>query len=248
MKKKLLFIFTIFLSILFIGNVNADNITIKRFVDVINKGDITKEFLETAKKSYKEIYLDAELIDDNSFILNYSAEYARKNEYDEMEYGAFSNSITFVFDSETDILEGERTYDTKTEKADELVVNVMKLVPLWTVEASSKYENIKGYIGKDSKITSLNNIFDRCYMEKMGVCYTEVTHYNEISYVSKVEMSDKGADYAISQYKVQEREKEDDAFMDKLFKVFIVLIILVVFFSIIGSIVNGSNTKKQKKY
>ena len=227
MKKiRLLFVFVLLLS--FGMKVNASNISLDKFVGVINKGDVTNAF-EKAFPKDSTVSILASKKSDTEISVQYVIVVPKYEKGEIVSYESDTAFLSFYYDSTTNMLVGERTYDTKSDVViNPYITHVLKLVPYWAVEASSRYENVKGYLGSEDLLKTFAKIFDRCYLDKMGVCYTEITEYTNITYRAKVEMSDKGADYAIDYFKEIERQEEDDAFLGFLFKIFMVLVALVV--------------------
>ena len=225
MKKILLFVI---LCLCFIGKVNAQDITLDKFVNVVNVGDVTKAFV----KSFPEgstVGINGVKVSDSEMYIEYNIVVPKKEKGEVVGYINDSATISFVYDSSTKILKGEKTFDQKEDAIiNPYITHVLKLVPYWTVEASNKYENIKGYMGSEDIIKTFEKIFDRCYFDKMGVCFTEITEYTLITYMSKVELTDKGADYAIAYFKEVERQNDESEFLGLLTKILIGLVIAIV--------------------
>ena len=143
-----------------------------------------------------------------------------------------------LYDLNTNVLQGEKSYDTKTDEyISPYILSVLKLVPYWTVESSPKFENIKGYLGNDDIIDTFSKIFDKCYFDKMGVCYTEVTKFPNITYLTKVELTDKGADYAIDYFKQVEKDKDESEFSSFLVKILIGLVVAIIIVYLLRGII-----------
>lgn len=234
MKKILLFVI---LCLCFIGKVNAQDITLDKFVNVVNNGEVTRSFINSLPKNSVGS-INAIKNSDTNIRIDCSFTIPNYDKDGNVSYSTEQFGIDFVYDLNTNVLQGEKSYDTKTDEyISPYILSVLKLVPYWTVESSSKFENIKGYLGNDDIIDTFSKIFDKCYFDKMGVCYTEVTKFTNITYLTKVELTDKGADYAIDYFKQVEKDKDESEFSSFLVKILIGLVAAIIIVYLLRGII-----------
>ena len=100
-------------------------------------------------------------------------------------------------------------------------------MPLWEVEASGEWKEIKKYVS-GSYINKLNTIFDRCYRKEMHLCRTSVNSYDNHVYTSDVELNEKAALYALSVLKEEKKAADNDRLMAMLAIAAVVLVIIIL--------------------
>lgn len=201
-------------------------VTLDEMVKVINNGVITEEYLETLKneidsetekKRWKNVSISASTID-GGLSIKYSFEGNEEIRSGEIrptiiEDGKTLKYVLYFNEDEADYYK----YD----------IEVMNLIPLWEIEASDKFAEIKKYV-KNDYITNLNNIIDRCYRQEMHVCRTSVSTYGDWEYISDVELNDEPANYVITILEEQKAQDDNDRLMARLAIIAVVLIIIII--------------------
>lgn len=219
----------LFISLFFLGIiVNAKTVTIEDMIQVINNGEITKEFLNTKQnvtdkdgnKLWKSVTLRAHLSDDNA--LQISGQYQVNND-----------DVTKLFIVKAYMQEDGKTlksvieYNEKDEYHPLEEIEIHNLIPLWEIEASDGWKEIKEYVDKDY-INKINSIIDRCYRKEMHACRTSVSTYGQHEYISDVEMNEEAANYVITKLEDEAKEIANDRLMVLLLVVAIILILVIL--------------------
>ncbi len=216
-------------------------VTLEEIVDVINNGEITKEYIKllkdevdekTDKKVWNEIkirgaVIDGELIVSYSFKGNEIREDTDDYSYDGRQRKE-TGDIRFAIQEDGVTLKSVIKYKEKDEYLYEMAVEVHNLMPLWEIEATDKFAEIKKYI-KDGYIQGINTIIDKCYRQEMHVCRTVINSYGDVEVISDVEMNDEPAKYVLNVLREQEKEANNSRNMVLLMCVaFILAIIMIV--------------------
>ena len=248
MKNKFLFLlFTIVLGITFVKAY-----TVGDFVNVVNNGDVTKAFEKKLEKEGCKSTISAnsngdtvtigyhvECVEEKEETINGKKEKVKKETYN------LNGSIYYAMEGNILVSSIDRTADTR--KADPFYERVLALTPYWGTEMSNKYKEISNYIKKNHDkdvLAAFALIFDRCYMDEMGVCYSMTPGMNYDNYLAKVTMDDSGAKYALKYLQKEQREINNKGMM---FKALIAAGILVVLIVICKSMVPDP-TRKRCKY
>ena len=231
MKRFSYLLFVISLFILEI-NVNAKTVTLDDMVEVINNGVITKEYLESKKqekfptgnkKMWKAVSVNASVID-GTLSIQYVFENREGTTSDVItaqmqEDGKTLKSVIYFDENQDGVNPDDYKYD----------IEVHNLIPLWEIEASDGWKEIKKYVEKDY-INKLNTIIDRCYRQEMHACRTVVSTYGKHEYISDVEMNEEPANYVIEKLEIEAEEEASERFIAMLtiIAVLLVLVILVL--------------------
>jgi hypothetical protein len=207
--KKILF----GLLILLVGCV-VRAYTISDFNEVINNGDVTRDFLKQAEKDGCKTASLSSSVSGSNLNITYSFRCEQEKEVIEggkqqvktVEYYNGQGNISFVVKEGK--LESYKEVPVK-EDTDEFYDKVLQLTPFWGAEMSTKYPQIKKYIKNNHKnqvLETMKTIFDKCYMVEMGVCYSKTPGLNYTTYTGVVTLDDSGADYALKYLKKEQRE------------------------------------------
>lgn len=229
MKKYSLFLFMV--GLFFFGiTVNAKDVNLEDVVDVINNGDITKEFKkdklaekdpDTGKKLWKEVEIRAHLLSNQVYI-----QFTYSNDDNVVDNTVIAN----VLDDGLTLQSNIEYSDKDSEEILRIIpykIELHDLLPLWEVEASGEWKEIKKYVS-GSYINKLNTIFDRCYRKEMHLCRTSVNTYDKHVYTSDVELNEKAALYALSVLKEEKKEADNDRLMAMLAIAAVVLVIIIL--------------------
>jgi len=232
MKKKLLF----GLLILFMGCI-VRAYTLSDFKEVINNGDVTKGFLSKVEgEGCKEASINAS-VDGDALTINYGFRCEENKEVIEggkqqvktIEYYNRKGSIRFVLNSGK--MESIREVPVKDD-TDIFYGRVLQMTPFWGAEMSTKYPQIKKYIKANHKndvYGTMVTIFDKCYMDKMGVCYSKTPGMNYTTYTGIVTADDSGADYALKFLKKEQRDINSKNLTIKVAIVGVIIAVLYIF-------------------
>lgn len=221
MKKYLMIVVLAFLF--FIGNVYADQaVTMDSFVNAVNSGEVTREFSDELKISNTFFKVNASNLGDKVSIEFSFTKKVEKNEE------TVSSSIDLKYFENGNYLETIDSYSLDTLE-DGYYEKVYELIPLWGVEATGNFKTLRKLID-DSKVKeTLSTIFDRCYYEEMGVCYTSTKDINSKKITVRVDMSDKAYNYAFKYLKNKKAEDEEKDFSAKLLMIGMVALVVLVF-------------------
>ena len=241
--KYLIFILSLFV---FTKTVNAESITIDKFINTIENGNVTSQFKKAMElEGVTTFDIKVNKINEKSFILSYNIVHTKKDQKKEPIVSTYNNSVTFNYNEETKLLESVMVIERK-EKRDELrtklLPSILKLVPAWTVESSINYENVKMLIEEGKEYEVLSGIFNKCYMEEMGTCYTDVTTDGRTEYITKLELNDKAYEYALKALKEQNKESEKE---EKDLKLLYILGGLVIAYLLAVSVSKSMKRKKK---
>lgn len=246
MKNKILALLIILIS--FITTVKA--YTTSDVSNVVNNGAVTKEFIEAKKKQDCTVAIKGNAQSNNLNISYYFKCTEEKKKmvdnkeetYTEVVYDG-TNSFDLVLNG--DVLEVSKSHTEEDAKNDPYLKDVMSLVPFWGVEMSNKYNQVVKYIDKNHNkqvIETLKLIFDRCYYQEMGVCYTAIPGMVFTTYEGKIKLDDTAVDYALKFLKAEQRQLDSKNRMFMLGGVAIVLLILLL----IAKSMAGNPAKKEK--
>lgn len=229
MKRYSLFLFVI--GLFFFGiTVNAKSVSLEDVVEVINSGDITKEFRkdklsekdsDTGKKLWKEVEIKASAINNQVYI-----QFTYSNDDNVM----YSTVVANVLEDGLTLQSNIEYSDKDSEENLKIIrykIELHDLLPLWEVEASGEWKEIKKYVS-GSYINKLNTIFDRCYRKEMHLCRTSVNSYDNHVYTSDVELNEKAALYALSVLKEEKKAADNDRLMAMLAVAAVVLVIIIL--------------------
>ncbi len=222
MKK---FVYTIMLLFIFTFSVSAAEIAPSKITSVINGGDVTAAF----KAKHKNCTINLSASGSTNIAVRYDVSCTSKKD-DKEEVNNYNGGFELVYNSSTGMLETEVKVLKKEVGKDPYLINVMKLVPYWDAEASEKYSQIKKKFGKNDVLTRMEEIFNRCYLGEMGVCYNEVSSYGDMIYSAKVKLDDTAANYALKVLKEEEEQQSNRQMNKKLILVAIGLLVLIVVF------------------
>ena len=212
-----------FLFFLFVPTLTNASVSLDKYVDTINYGELTSNFAAMYASSYNFISITSNKIDENTFSISYTI----MKDKDNLEKENYNG--TFYVTKKDDMFYSETILSTREaeKRANKFVSEIYRLIPLWAIEASNRYDDeIKELFTTDNKLLELQGIFDRCYFSEMGLCSTSEITYSQTKYIAKVELSEKSADYVISTLKEHNRELKNDKTMAKLFQIFIILLLL----------------------
>lgn len=248
MKNKVLFL----LLSLILGITFVKAYSVSDFVNVINNGDVTKAFeRQLDKEGCKTTISATDRID--SLDLNYHVICVEEKEEkingktEKVKKQTYDVTGSIHYDLQGDLLTSsiDRTADQR--EADPFYERVLALSPYWGTEMSNKYKSVYSYIKKNHKNELLETfalIFDKCYMDEMGVCYSLTPGMNYDNYIAKITMNDSGANYALKYLQKEQRELNNKSMMIKAMIVAGVLVVLIV---VCKSMVPDP-TKKRCKY
>lgn len=222
------------------GIVSAKNVTLDDMVDVINDGIITDEFIamkkselnnETKELLWNDVKVNA-YVEDGMLYVNY--EYSTDEE-------VIAGGVEAIILEDGKTLKSEITYNQYDDYFWEREIELHNLLPLWEIEASDGFEEIKKYV-KENYIRKFNTIIDRCYRQEMHVCRTSVSTYGDYVYTSDVELNEEPANYVLKVLKEEKKEQDNDRLMA-------VLVVIAVIVGIIMLIMKGSEPRpKPIKY
>jgi len=224
MKK---FLFMIGILFIFILSVNADTFSISKVNDVINNGDITSEYIKKLGDDCNT-KINSVLNGDDTLTISYDITCKVKKDDQEIEEKD-SNTFTFKLDNQSNILVFESTEKEDLLEEHIYYEDVLKLVPYWGAEASSKWDEMKKYMTTGSYISKLSEIFDRCHMEEFGVCYSKIPGYQKIEYVARIQLDDTAGTYALKKLKEEKKKLEQKELNKKLFIVAGILLVAIIF-------------------
>ena len=229
MKRYSLFLFVI--GLFFFGiTVNAKSVSLEDVVEVINSGDITKEFRkdklsekdpDTGKKLWKEVEIKASAINNQVYI-----QFTYSNDDNVM----YSTVVANVLEDGLTLQSNIEYSDKDSEENLKIIrykIELHDLLPLGEVDASGEWKEIKKYVS-GSYINKLNTIFDRCYRKEMHLCRTSVNSYDNHVYTSDVELNEKAALYALSVLKEEKKAADNDRLMAMLAVAAVVLVIIIL--------------------
>ena len=168
MKKILFIIILLFPTIVF-----ASGISVSNYKNIVQNGDITKQYIEDYKNIKVEVTTSYEEIDSETFKITFKFNDTIKKEKstEEEPYTPTEIPMVFQIDHEKNYLYSEFTYPVieygkQTDSDKDLVKyskDVYKLIPLWGLESSEEYKRIKAYRASgDDYINFLLPIFDEC--------------------------------------------------------------------------------------
>lgn len=224
-KIKFSYLFYALIMFSFCITVNARNVSLNDMAEVINDGVITKEFVENKlneknedsnSKKWKNVVITAQVVNDQLYV-NYS--YSGNTE-------TANGTITAKILDDGKTLSSTIEYNDNDDYHYEREIEVHDLLPLWEIEASDGFKEVKEYVS-GGYISKLNSIVDRCYREEMHVCRTSVNTYENHVYTSEVELNEGPVDYVIS---VLEKEKKDadNQKMVKTLGVFAIILVIII--------------------
>ena len=234
MKKKTLFLLIAFV----LGIITVRAYSVEDFVSVVNNGVVTKEFIANEEKSGCKVTINAT---GNGASANISYHFTCKEEKEEIinnkkekvtkETYNLDGSISYTMNGELLVSSLDRA--KAEEEADPFYGSVVALTPYWGTEMSSKYAEISKYIKKNhdgAVIETFKTIFDKCYFEEMGVCYSRTPGMVANNYLGKIQMDDSGANYALKYLKKEQRDLNNKSLMIKLaiFAVILSVVILIL--------------------
>ncbi len=250
MKKILLLFFIMFGGLL---TVNASkNYSIESVRNVINGGDVTKAFEEKVKGEGCEHFINATT---SGNTLNIAYKFKCEEEKEKITGGekkvvkeiTYDVSGNIVMTLEDDLLQSKTDIDNKQIEKDPFYGRVLQLVPYWGAEMSSRYPQIKKYLDDNHKkeyLDTFAKIFDSCYFQEMGVCYSATPGLHKTTYTGRIQMDDKAADYALKYLKKEQRKLDNDSLMFKGIIVAGILAVIYVFCKSMGP----KKTKKPLRY
>ena len=214
MKKRILWVLLLFL--VGISFVKAANHTPEELAVVINNGDITKEYIKEAKSGDCELSIHASATYDSVLVTyNYrclktvEVEIGDKIEKNKELDKAGTGSVTFTVSSDGKQLEIHKEMTKQQVEEDPYAPEMVKLMPFWGVEMSSQYKQIKGYIDDNhdgKKLKALREIFDKCYYDEMGVCYSPIISEISTVYMGMIKLDDTAGEYALKTLKNEQRD------------------------------------------
>ena len=214
MKKRILWLLLLFL--VGISFVKAANHTPEELAVVINNGDVTKEYIKEAKSADCEVGIHANA-SFNSVIVSYNfrcmktveVEVGDKTEKKKELDKTGTGSITIAISSDGKQFEINKEMTKQEIEDDPYASEMIKLMPFWGTEMSSQYKQIKGYIddNHDGKVLkALREIFDKCYYDEMGVCYSPVISELSTVYMGMIKLDDTAGEYALKALKSEQRD------------------------------------------
>jgi hypothetical protein len=225
--KKILFMIVLLIPTIVLANPNFSN-----YKNIIQNGDITKEYIENYKKAKVEVTTTFEDINEESFRITFTFNDQVKKEKETEEEPYIPTEIVMLFqiNHEKNTIFSEYRYPVieygKQTDADKDLIkyskDVYKLITIWGLESSDEYKRIKAFRESgDDYINFLLPIFEECYMEERGACYTESTVKEEKILQGEIELSDKATKYALKY--LEERARDN-----KQHRIYIYCIIAIV--------------------
>ena len=248
MKNKFLFLF--FIMLLGIGIVKA--YTVENFVSVVNNGEVTKAFEKKLNKEGCKFTINATSSGSGAnvayqVICTEEKEEKINGKTETTKKETYNLNGTIYYTMEGNILTSSLDRTKVQREADPFYERILSLTPYWGTEMSNKYKNIYTYIKKNHDkdiLATFALIFDRCYMDEMGVCYSMTPGMNSDNYLGKITMDDSGANFALKYLQKEQRELNNKSLM---FKALIVAGILIVLILVCKSMVPDP-TRKRCKY
>ena len=222
--KKIIYIFI--LLFIFTFSVSAKEIAPSKITEVINKGDVTIGFM----KNRKNCDIDISASGSTNILVKYDVSCTIKNDDKSEETKEYHGSFELIYNSEKNRLETEVKVGKKELGNDPYLISVMKLVPYWDAEASEKYSQIKKKLGKKNIYEEMEKIYDRCYLDEMGVCYMETPSYGDMIYSAKIVLDDTAANFALKKIKEDEEAQDNKKLNRTLIFIAIGLLALIVVF------------------
>ncbi len=234
MKNKVLFLLIAFV----IGIISVRAYSVEDFVHVVNNGAVTKEFIASEEKSGCKVTINAT---GNGASASIAYHFTCKEEKEEIinnqkekvtnETYNLDGTISYSINGEFLVSSLDRTKEE--DEADPFYGRIVSLTPYWGTEMSSKYAEISKYKKKNNKgdvLGTFKIIFDKCYLDEMGVCYSKTPGMAATNYLGKIKMDDSGANYALKHLKKEQRDLNNKSLMMKLaiFAVILVVVILVL--------------------
>lgn len=189
------------------GCVSVSAITLDEVSNVINNGNITKEFIEKKKT---EINPDTKKAKWNSVKLfsNVSGnELSIDYEYDS-DQEVVAGNVTATIQEDGKTLKSVITYNEKDDYHYVNEIELHNLLVFWVIEASDGFETIKEYVEKDY-LNKFNPYFDKCFRQEMHACRTNVSTYGNYEYISYVELNEEPANYVIGLLKEEARKAKN---------------------------------------
>lgn len=216
MKK----VIVLFVLTFMLGVSVAKAYSVENFANVIKDGDISKDFKKKMENDGCVVNLivypnvDSLIIDYNVVCEEEKEEEinGKKETVKDITYNV-DGRINYVLTGNVLVSSLDRTKDD-VEK-DPFYEKILALTPYWGTEMSSKYSSIKSLIKKNHDKKTLETfalIFDRCYMEEMGVCYSMTPGMNYSTYLGKVTLDDTGGKYAYKFLKNEDRELKNKTY------------------------------------
>lgn len=210
------------------GNIvyaSSATVSLDAIAKVIKDGEITKEYIsakeneknEFGERIWKKVVLTPR-VEGNSLYIDFSLEGAENS---------VNDSVLATIQEDGFTLKSVIEFNEKEMEQYKLKIEVHNLIPLWEIEASSKFKEIKEYVS-GNYTNELNRIIDRCYRQEMHVCRRSVSTYGEWEYVSDVELNDEPANYVLSVLKEEKRAADNDKFIAILTLIGIGLFILMM--------------------
>ncbi len=248
MKNKLVFSLLVFV----IGVITVSAYTVDDFVNKVNNGEVTKAFVEKEKKEGCKVVINATSSgssvniayhftceEEKEEVINNKKEKVKKETYN------LDGSINYSMNGEN-ILVSSLDRTEKEDKADPFYEKVISLTPYWGTEMSTKYSEISKYIKKNHKgdiLEAFKEIFNKCYMEEMGVCYSKTPGMTASNYLGKIKMDDSGASYALKELKREQREIDNKHLIIRLGIIAGGLVVLII---VLKSLVPNPMNKRCK--
>ena len=109
-----------------------------------------------------------------------------------------TGTVELTKDQTTNTLKSRLELTKDEMNSNPIYQKVYKLIPLWGVEATGELDEMLKY-NKDDKavIPFLQSIFDKCYIQEMGVCYSDSNSNISTTLIGEIEMNNKSALYAL---------------------------------------------------
>ena len=211
MKNKLLFM----ILVLFLGIMYVNAYSVSDFANKVNSGDVTKAFIDREEKGGCKVTINATAGGNNAnvsyhFVCNEEKEEVVNGKKERVTKETYNLEGNIVYTMGSDnILVSSLDRTPKEIENDPFYERVLALSPYWGVEMSSKYSEISKYLNKNHKKELLETyalIFDKCYMQEMGVCYSKTPGTVSSNYMAKITMDDSGANYALKYLKKEQRQ------------------------------------------
>ena len=134
-------------------------------------------------------------------------------------------SFSFVYEEENNQYVLSYLVENGEENLD--ILSYLKVMPYYGVEMNEQFLTLQDLLQDRNLLSFLHETFDKCYMEKMGVCFTNVTQYKAMLYLVKIEVSDKAVQYATRYAKELNREEKERERTANLLLVAFGLLILI---------------------
>ena len=203
MKKVLLMICMFFMM----GCVSVSAVTLDEVSNVINNGNITKEFIEKKKIEIDTITKKAKW-NDVRIISNVSGNAININYQYVGDEESVAGNVTASLQDDGKTLKSIITYKEKDEYHYANEIELHNLLVFWVIEASDGFETIKTYVEKDY-MNKFNQYFDKCFRQEMHACRTNVSTYGNYEYISDVELNEEPANYVIGLLKEEARKAKN---------------------------------------